>query len=261
MPFLHFKRGANATHESFWFRRMLSRASMRHMSQSPSRSGFLCVVSGPSGSGKTTVCRKARELEQCVYSISCTTRKPREGEVDGKDYYFLEKEEFLARTLRGEFLEWAKVHGNFYGTLRSEVLRHIEVGQDVLMDIDIQGAALVRSCDDSFIRNAVVDVFILPPTMEELRNRLTGRNTESEDQLRLRLYNALEEMRHWRDYRYAILSGTPEQDLAQFRAILQAERLRSSRLRTPRSLLADGQRFDDLPDFTEPFHHPDLFGS
>ena len=178
-----------------------------------------------------------------------------------RDYYFLEKEEFLARTLRGEFLEWARVHGNYYGTLRSEVLRHIEVGQDVLMDIDVQGAALVRACDDTFIRNAVVDVFILPPTMEELRSRLAGRNTESDDQLRLRLYNALEEMRHWRDYRYAILSGTPDEDLARFRALLQAERLRVSRLRTPESLVADGARLNELPDLQPtPIRQPDLFG-
>jgi guanylate kinase len=230
------------------------------MSELPRRTGFLCVVSGPSGSGKTTLCRKAKELESCVYSISCTTRAPRGGEVDGRDYYFLGKEEFLARTLRGEFLEWARVHGNYYGTLRSEVLRHIEAGQDVLMDIDVQGAALVRACDDTFIRNAVVDVFILPPTMDELRSRLAGRNTESDDQLRLRLYNALEEMRHWRDYRYAILSGTPDEDLARFRALLQAERLRVSRLRTPESLVAEGARLSELPDLQPVPPQPDLFG-
>lgn len=230
------------------------------MNSLPPRTGFLCVVSGPSGSGKTTLCRKARELEHCVYSISCTTRAPRGEEQDGKDYFFLSKDEFLQRTLRGEFLEWARVHGNYYGTLRSEVIRHIEAGQDVLMDIDVQGAALVRSCDDQFIRNAVVDVFILPPTMEELRNRLAGRGTESDDQLRLRMYNALEEMRHWRDYRYAILSGTPEEDLARFRALLQTERLRGSRLRTPASLAADGRHLDDLPDYSTPIRQPDLFG-
>lgn len=224
------------------------------------RSGFICVVSGPSGSGKTTVCHKARELEGCVYSVSCTTRQPRGAEQDGKDYYFVSQEEFLDRTMRGEFLEWAKVHGNYYGTLRSEVLRHIEAGLDVLMDIDVQGAALVRSCDDEFIRRSVIDVFILPPTMDELRARLSGRNTESDEQLRLRLYNALEEMNHWRDYRYAILSGTPEQDLERFRAILQAERLNVSRMRTPLSLLADGARMDELPIIARPQHQPDLFG-
>lgn len=224
------------------------------------RTGFICVVSGPSGSGKTTVCRKARELEGCVYSISCTTRQPRGGEQDGKDYYFVSQDEFLARTLRGEFLEWAKVHGNYYGTLRSEVIRHIEAGADVLMDIDVQGAALVRSCEDEFIRRSVIDVFILPPTMDELRARLSGRNTESDEQLRLRLYNALEEMKHWRDYRYAILSGTPDEDLGRFRAILQAERLNVSRMRTPSSLLADGARMDELPDLARPSRQPDFFG-
>ncbi len=226
----------------------------------PQRTGFVCVVSGPSGSGKTTLCRKARELEGCAYSISCTTRQPRTGEIDGKDYHFLSQEEFLERTLRGEFLEWARVHGNYYGTLRSEVVRHIEAGLDVLMDIDIQGAGLIRSCEDEFIRRSIVDVFILPPTMDELRNRLAGRNTESDEQLRLRLYNALEEMRYWREYRYAILSGSPEEDLQRFRAILQAERLRGARMRTPASLLADGARLDDLPTFPSQDIQPDLFG-
>ena len=230
------------------------------MAAPPSRTGFLCVVSGPSGSGKTTLCRKARELDHCAYSISCTTRQPRTGEVDGKDYHFLSKEEFLDRTMKGEFLEWAKVHGNFYGTLRTEVTRHLDAGTDVLMDIDVQGAALIRACEDEFIRRSLVDIFILPPTMEELRSRLAGRNTESEEQLRLRLYNALEEMRHWREYQYAILSGTPDEDLARFRAILQAERLRGRRMRTPASLLADGARFDDLPDPSSLNRQPDLFG-
>lgn len=230
------------------------------MTPSSPRTGFLCVVSGPSGSGKTTLCRKARELENCAYSISCTTRSPRGGEENGKDYHFLSKEEFLDRTMRGEFLEWAKVHGNFYGTLRSEVTRHLEAGTDVLMDIDVQGAGLIRACDDEFIRRSLVDVFILPPTMEELRSRLAGRNTETEEQLRLRLYNALEEMRHWRDYQYAILSGTPDEDLGRFRAILQSERLRGRRMRTPASLLADGARLDDLPDPASLARQPDLFG-
>ena len=223
----------------------------------PPRTGFLCVVSGPSGSGKTTLCRKARIEEGCAYSVSCTTRRPREGEIDGEHYHFVSEREFMDRTLHGDFIELARVHGHYYGTLRSEVVKHLEAGRDVLMDIDVQGAHLVRACDDPFVRRSVVDVFILPPSMDELRNRLTGRGTESDDQLRLRLYNALEEMRHWREYRYAIISGSPEEDLARFRDILRAERHRTDRLRTPGSLLADGSRLSDLPDLRPP-GHPEL---
>lgn len=205
----------------------------------PDRIGLLCMVSGPTASGKTTVCRKARDLENCAYSISCTTRAPREGEQDGVDYHFLTKEDFLHRALHGAFLEWATVHGNYYGTLKSEVVAHLEAGRDVVMDIDIQGAQLIRGTDDPFIRNALVDVFILPPSMEEIKNRLSGRGTETDDQMRLRLYNALEEMKHWREYRYAIVSDTPERDLERFRSILHCERLRSCRMRTPEGLIGD----------------------
>lgn len=205
----------------------------------PDRIGLLCMVSGPTASGKTTVCRKARDLENCAYSISCTTRAPREGEQDGVDYHFLTKEDFMHRTLHGEFLEWATVHGNYYGTLKSEVVAHLEAGRDVVMDIDIQGAQLIRAAEDPFIRNALVDVFILPPSMEEIKNRLSGRGTETDDQMRLRLYNALEEMKHWREYRYAIVSDTPDSDLERFRSILHCERLRSCRMRTPEGLLGD----------------------
>ena len=223
----------------------------------PARTGFLCVVSGPSGSGKTTLCRKARGDEGFASSVRCTTWPAREGEVHGEHYYFVSEQQFMEHTLHGDFIEWARVHGHNYGTLRSEVVGHLEAGRDVLMDIDVQGAHLVRSCEDPFIRRSVVDVFILPPSMDELRARLAGRGTESEDQMRLRLYNALEEMRHWREYRYAIISGSPEEDLERFRHILLAERMRTTRLRTPGSLVADGSRLADLPDL-RPSGHPEL---
>ncbi len=229
------------------------------MSPPSPRTGFLAVVSGPSGSGKTTLCRKAVETDGCFHSISCTTRAPRTGEVDGVDYHFLSRDEFLARTVRGDFLEWARVHGNFYGTLRSDVLDHIEAGRDVVMDIDVQGAQLVRACEDPFIRAAVIDIFILPPSMAELESRLSGRGTESEDQLRLRLYNALDEMRHWREYRYTIVSGSPDEDLERFLCLLRAARLRTAGLRTPEGLLGGeaATAADDEP--TPPRREPELF--
>ena len=189
------------------------------------------MVSGPSGSGKTTLCRGFSERDSgCTYAVSCTTRPRREGEVDGRDYHFLSEEEFLQRTARGDFLEFARVHGRLYGTLKSSVTEHLEAGRDVLMDIDVQGAELVRKHAGETISASLVDVFILLVSRDEALARLRGRATESEEELELRLSNSLEEMRHWRDYCYAIISGTPEQDRETFRSIIVAERCRASRL-------------------------------
>jgi guanylate kinase len=201
------------------------------MTPDPEREGLLCVVSGPSGSGKTTLCRAATAVEPVYYTVSCTTRLQREGEEHGRDYFFLTEEEFARRVGEGEFLEHACVHGRHYGTLKSEVLPALAAGQDVIMDLDIQGAGQLRDCSDETIRRALVDVFIMPSGLEDLRARLAGRRSESEAELDLRLRNALAEMEHWREYSYTILSHTREADLAAFRAILSAERHRSARLR------------------------------
>ena len=199
--------------------------------QNLKRRGLLCVVSGPSGSGKTTLCRRfSEEDSDAVYAVSATTRAPRDGEQDGIDYFFLTQKEFEARTTRDEFLEYAEVHGNYYGTLKSEVLNHIEAGRDVLMDIDVQGAALVRGQDDPAIQKALVDIFILLPSEEELIKRLNFRGTETQNQIDLRLKNAHEEMRHWQLYLYTVVSADKETDFSSFSAILAGERCRSSRL-------------------------------
>ena len=196
------------------------------------RQGILCIVSGPSGSGKTTLCRALSDSDPlCHYAVSCTTRPPRGGEVDGRDYHFLNRETFEARVTRGDFLEWAEVHGKLYGTLKSAVLEFIHRGHDVLLDIDVEGARLVRQNPDEAIRDSLIDLFILPPDRAELERRLSGRGTESAAEFALRMDNALEEMRHWHDYAYTIISGPPEHDLRQFRAIIEAERCRSRRLR------------------------------
>lgn len=194
------------------------------------RSGILLVVSGPSGSGKTTLCRRLADAGEVRYSISCTTRAPRPGEVDGRDYHFLTKETFQQRLAAGDFLEHAEVHGNYYGSLKSEVLSHIAAGTDVVMDIDVQGADQVRSCNDPEIRKAFVDLFVMPPSEEALHQRLSGRGTDSGETIALRMTNALEEMRHWRRYSYRLLSSTREADFASFFAVVTAERLRISRL-------------------------------
>lgn len=206
------------------------------MSLELQRRGILCIVSGPSGSGKTTLCRKLSEWDtRCVYAVSCTTRQPRSGEMDGKDYHFLSRDDFESRATRGEFLEWAEVHGNLYGTLKSAVLERIARGEDVLMDIDVQGAQLIRRSPDPAIAASLVDIFILPPDREELKKRLGGRGTEAPEELALRLANALEEMRHWRDYSYTIVSGPPDEDFDRFRAIVEGERCRTRRLEGPES--------------------------
>ena len=197
----------------------------------PQRTGILLVVSGPSGSGKTTLCRRLADEGGASYSVSCTTRSPRPGEVDGRDYHFLTREEFLSKREAGEFLESAEVHGNLYGTLKSEVTGRLDQGQDVVMDLDVQGAAHVRACEDPAIRLAAVDLFVMPTDDDELLARLSGRGTDSAEVIALRMKNALVEMAHWPEYTYRLLSGSREEDFARFKALLVAERMRVSRLR------------------------------
>ena len=194
------------------------------------RSGILLVVSGPSGSGKTTLCRRLADAGEAHYSISCTTREPREGEVDGRDYHFLTQEEFKDRIEHGELLEHAEVHGNYYGSLISEVLEHIESGTDVVMDIDVQGAAQVRMCTDPIIQRSMVDLFVMPPSGDELRSRLSGRGTDSDDVIDLRMKNALEEMQHWDLYNFVLHSGDREEDYSRFFSLVTAERMRVERM-------------------------------
>jgi guanylate kinase len=196
----------------------------------PARTGILFVVSGPSGSGKTTLCRQLAEEGEARYSTSCTTRPPRQGEQNGVDYHFLTQEEFSRQIEAGDFLEHAQVHGNRYGTLKAEVIQHLSRGTDVVMDIDVQGAALVRSCGDPAIRSSIVDLFVMPPSEQELRSRLTRRGTDSEDVIAVRMRNALEEMSRWQEYTYRLVSSTREEDYLRFKALLFAERLRVTRL-------------------------------
>lgn len=200
------------------------------MSKQFTRTGILFVISAPSGAGKTTLCDALRQTPDFVYSVSCTTRPPRAGEIEGDDYHFLPEREFLERRDAGEFLEYAQVHEHYYGTLRAPICSDLQNGVDVLIDVDTQGAASIRNFDDPFVRNALCDVFIMPPDLDELRRRLTKRGTETADQIELRLRNAAAEMELWRDYRYTIISKSMEEDLLKFRHIMGAERYLSSRL-------------------------------
>ncbi len=194
------------------------------------RHGILFVVSAPSGAGKSTLLYALRQTPDFVYSVSCTTRAPRLGEIDGEDYHFIGIEEFERRLAAGEFLEYAQVHGNYYGTLRATVVEQLDAGVDVLIDIDVQGARTIRADANPSIRASVADIFIMPPSLEELRRRLTKRGTETPEQIEIRLRNAATEMEVWRDYRYTIISGSVEEDLQKFRAIMRAERYLSRRM-------------------------------
>jgi len=204
-------------------------------SNTDKRTGILLLVSGPSGSGKTTLCRRLADENEVAYSTSCTTRPTREGERNGHDYHFLTREEFTQRVDAGDFLEHAEVHGNFYGTLKSEVLDRIADGTDVVMDIDVQGADQVRDCPDQAIQSSLVDLFVMPPTEDELLKRLTGRGTDSEEVIALRMKNALDEIEYWPKYKYNLLSGTHEEDYAKFKSLIIAERLNVTRLPNPES--------------------------
>jgi guanylate kinase len=195
-----------------------------------SRHGILFVISAPSGAGKTTVVQALRKTGNSFYSVSCTTRAPRGGEIDGVHYHFLSHADFLAKLEQGDFLERAQVHGDYYGTLREPVLSNLKNGVDVLIDIDTQGAATIRNSDDPIVRQALADIFIMPPDVEELRRRLAKRGTETAQQIESRLATAMREMELWRDYRYTIVSGSVEEDLEHVRNIMSAEMFLSRRL-------------------------------
>ncbi len=194
------------------------------------RLGILFVISAPSGAGKSTICSALRQTPDTVYSVSCTTRAPRAGEIDGEDYHFMDVPEFERRIAAGEFLEYARVHDRCYGTLRQTIVDHLRNGTDVLVDIDVQGAANIRASADPFIQDSLADIFIMPPSLDELRYRLVKRGTESAEQIERRLTTAAAEMKCWRDYRYTIISGSMEEDLLKFRAITKAERYLSRRI-------------------------------
>lgn len=196
----------------------------------PSRLGILFVVSAPSGGGKSTLLSLLNPTRDFTYSTSCTTRDPRPGEEHGRDYFFISPAEFEHRVQVGDFLEHARVHNHRYGTLRETVMKSLLDGEDVLVDVDVQGAAAIRHNADAQIRQSLVDVFLMPASLQELKRRLLKRGTESPEQLDLRLRNAVAEMAEWPSYRYVIVSGHAEDDLKNFRAIMTSERMRSHRL-------------------------------
>jgi len=191
------------------------------------RRGLMLVLSSPSGAGKTTISRKllAIERERLTLSISVTTRKPRPGEVDGRDYHFIGHSTFAAMVVKEELLEHALVFGNHYGTPRKSVEAALNQGRDVLFDIDWQGTQQLRER----ARDDLVSIFVLPPDVGELERRLRERAQDSEDAVRLRMAKAADEMSHWAEYDYIVVNHDLDASVAEVRAILTAERLKRDR--------------------------------
>ncbi len=198
------------------------------MSGTASSTSLVVVVSAPSGAGKTTLCDNMRAaLPNARRAVTCTTRAPRDGEMDGVDYYFLGEEEFLARVEGGEFLENAIVHGNHYGVLKSELRAKLAEGNDVLLNIDIQGAATIRerAATDPVLSQSLVTVFLFPPSLGELERRLRDRGTDSTEIIAGRLAIAKDEMARAGEFDHTLISQTREADVERMLRIIENVRL------------------------------------
>lgn len=188
--------------------------------------GLLLIISAPSGTGKTTILKKLMtQIDGTAFSVSHTTRSPRKGELNGISYHFIDKAMFLAMKKQNDFLEWAEVHGNYYGTSKVEVIRQLEQGLDVFLDIDVQGARQVRK-DKSL---PSLSIFIIPPSWEEQKQRLIKRGTDSTATIKLRLDNARKEMQEAEMYDYLVVNDELEKAVKVMKSIIVAERSRQRR--------------------------------
>lgn len=185
--------------------------------------GLLFVVSGPSGAGKGTICEKLADKFDIHLSVSMTTRFPRPGEIEGKSYYFTREEAFKEELAKEGLLEYAKVYGNYYGTPRDKVMEQLKSGRDVVLEIDIQGAMQIR---ESYPAGKFI--FILPPSMAELRKRITGRGSETEEAINLRMKEALKEVSYIDKYDYCVINGELDEAVNRVEAIITAEHSRVS---------------------------------
>jgi guanylate kinase len=190
------------------------------------RRGLLLVLSSPSGAGKTTISRKLFEEDgKLAMSVSVTTRPKRPGEIDGTHYYFVERAKFDEMVTQGELLEHAIVFGNCYGTPRGPVMQALDSGQDIISDVDWQGTQQLKQN----VRDDVVTIFILPPTIDALKERLQSRAQDSAEVVRTRMAKSSDEMSHWAEYDYVIVNDDLEKSVGQVKAILDAERKRRTR--------------------------------
>ena len=199
---------------------------MSNIDNGLSRRGLMLVLSSPSGAGKSTIARNLlRDGPDISLSVSVTTRARRSSEIDGKDYHFISEREFESIRDNDRLLEWAEVHGNYYGTPFEPVQQAMDEGRDMLFDIDWQGSLQMFEA----VRADIVSIFILPPSMEELRNRLIRRAEDAEDVIERRLENSKIEMEHWNEYEYPLINDDLDACFADVKAILRAERLRRDR--------------------------------
>lgn len=188
------------------------------------------ILSGPSGVGKSTVCRNLfNQLSSTGFSVSCTTRAPRPGEQQGVHYNFVSQEEFAVRRDQGEFLEWAEVHGQFYGTLKSEVFPRLAAGTNVILDIDVQGARQIAGniAGSTWVKHFLT-VFMAPPSLNALAERLRGRRTEDAAAIQRRLEAGLQELQHWREYDYLLINDNADAAAAALVAIITAAKCRTN---------------------------------
>jgi guanylate kinase len=202
----------------------------------PPLSPLLVLISAPSGGGKTTLCQQLLAARpQMTRAVTCTTRPPRAGERDGVDYYFLDAASFLKRVQAGNFLEHATVFGNSYGILKAELVGKLRQGNDVLLNVDVQGAATIRekAQEDAELRRALVSVFLTPPSMAIVEARLRKRGTDSEAVIQKRLSAARHEIAQWKNFDYLLLSGSIGEDLRRMLAIVETEKMRSLRVQAP----------------------------
>jgi guanylate kinase len=206
--------------------RAVRRGGKRQSSKKIARRGVMFVLSSPSGAGKTTLSRLLLKADRNIaLSVSVTTRPKRRGEVNGRDYHFIDLARFTAMVKAGDLLEWAEVFDHRYGTPRRPVEKALEAGRDVLFDIDWQGTQQLREK----ARDDLVSVFILPPSVDELERRLHSRAQDTHDIIRARMAKAAGEMSHWPEYDYVIVNSDKEAAFAEVRAILAAERLKRER--------------------------------
>ena len=190
------------------------------------RRGLLIILSSPSGAGKSTLTKKLDWDEKMQFSVSATTRKPREGEIEGREYFFRSQEQFQQMVADGEMLEHAEVFGNFYGSPRAPVEEAISAGRDVIFDIDWQGGQQIVN---SSLRHDVVSIFILPPSIAELERRLRGRGQDRDEVIEGRMQESMSEISHWGEYDYVVINRDVEEAAEQLRTILKAERMRRDR--------------------------------